>query len=173
MHVAECDIPSASVLDRQLIGNADFRDSYRVRLSRSELGIVEIFFSIFAHVPFWSKILLIVRNKAASLIGLEAPTAAEILHLQIKDRYVVGEKIGVWPIFFLGEDELIAGRDNKHMDFRLSVMKVPDGDATTVVVTTICTVRNLFGKYYLSAIIPFHKHGVRQLLSNAVAAGRL
>jgi hypothetical protein len=54
-----------------------------------------------------------------------------------KDRYVVGEKIGVWPIFSLSENEVIAGRNNKHMDFRLSVMKVPDGDRPRVVVSTI------------------------------------
>ena len=40
----------------------------------------------------------------ASLVGLDAPTAAEILHLEIKDRYVVGDKIGVWPIFSLSEN---------------------------------------------------------------------
>ena len=160
-----------SVLDRELIGNADFHDSYRVRLSRNDLSIIDIFFGIFAHLPFWSKIVLIVCNKAASLLGLEAPSAADILHMVVRDRYAVGEKIGVWPIFFLNEDELVAGRDNKHMDFRLSVLKMPDGDATSVVITTICTVRNVFGRCYLSAIIPFHKRGAQKLMLNA--AGRL
>jgi hypothetical protein len=68
-------------------------------LSHRELGIVDVFFGIFAHHPLWMKLLLIVRNKAASLAGLDAPTASEILRVEIKDRYVVGEKIGVWPIF--------------------------------------------------------------------------
>ncbi len=101
-------------------------NSYRAPLSRSELGIVDIFFGIFAHHPLWMKLLLIVRNKVASLAGLDTPTASEILHLEIKDRYVVGEKIGVWPIFSLSEDEVVAGRNNKHMDFRLSVLKLSD-----------------------------------------------
>src|SRR5437588_434075 len=38
---------------------------------------------------------------------------------------------------------------NKQMDFRVSVLKVPDGDRTSVVVSTICTVHNLAGKLYL------------------------
>ena len=42
----------------------------------------------------------------------------------------------------LSEDEVVTGRNNKHMDFRLSVLKVPDGDRTSVVVSTICTVHN-------------------------------
>ena len=139
----------------------------------SELGIVDLFFRIFAHLPFPAKALLIVRNKFASLIGLEAPTASEVLHIEIKDHYAVGDKIGVWPIFFLGEDELVAGRDNKHMDFRLSVLKVSDGDAISVVVTTVCTVRNRFGKHYLRTIVPFHRRGLQRLLSNAIVANRL
>jgi hypothetical protein len=173
MTVTECDVPPGSMLDPALVSRADFRDSYKVGLSRRELGIVDIFFGIFAHLPWPAKILLIVRNRLASLIGLDAPTASQILYLEIKDNYAIGDNIGVWPIFFLGENELIAGRDNKHMDFRLSVLKEGAGDATNVVVTTICTVRNRFGKYYLRAIVPFHKQGVQRLLSNAVAAKRL
>jgi hypothetical protein len=119
------------------------------------------------------KLLLIVRNTVASLAGLDAPTASEILHVKVKDRYVVGEKIGVWPIFGLGEDEIVAGRNNKHMDFRLSVLKMSDGDGTSVAVSTICSVHNLAGKLYLFFVVPFHRYGVRKLMANALAARRL
>jgi hypothetical protein len=173
MNVVECDVPGSSVLSRELIERAYFRDSYRVPLSRGELVIVDIFFRIFAYHPLWMKLLLIVRDKVASLVGLDASTASEILHVGIKDRYVIGEKIGVWPIFWLSEDEVVAGRDNKHMDFRLSVLKVRDGDRTSVVVSTICIVHNLSGKLYLFFVVPFHRYGVRKLMANALAARRL
>src|SRR5215467_2393507 len=78
MNVVECDVPSGSMLSRELIEHAYFRDSYRTPLSRRELGIVDAFFGIFAHHPLWMKLLLIVRNKVASLAGLDAPTASEI-----------------------------------------------------------------------------------------------
>ena len=173
MNVVECDVPSSSVLSRELIERKYFRDSYRVLLSRRELGVVDIFFGIFGHHPPWMKLLLIVRNKIASLAGLDAPTASEILHVEMKNRYAVGEKIGVWPIFSLSDDEIVAGRNNKHMDFRLSVLKMPGADGTSVVVTTICTVHNLSGKLYLSLVVPFHRYGVRKLMANALAARRL
>ena len=172
MNIVECDVPSGSMLGRELIERAYFRDSYRAPLSRKELGIVDIFFGIFAHQPLWMKLLLIVRNRIASFVGLDAPTASEILHVEIKDRYAVGEKIGVWPIFSLSEDEIVAGRNNRHMDFRLSVLKMPDGDRTSVVVSTICTVHKLSGKLYLFFIVPLHRYGVRKLIANALAAGR-
>ena len=173
MNVVECEVPSSSMLSRELMQHVYFRDSYRVPLSRSELGIVDIFFAIFAHRPLWMKLLLIVRNKVASLAGVDAPSASEILHVEIKDRYAIGEKIGVWPIFWLSENEVVAGRNNKHLDFRLSVLKVPDGDRTSVVVSTICSVHNLSGKLYLFFIIPFHRYGVRKLMANALAARRV
>ncbi|MCA6113148.1 DUF2867 domain-containing protein [Bradyrhizobium cenepequi] len=173
MNVVECDVPPGSMLSREVIEHAYFRDSYRAPLSRRELDIVDVFFGIFAHHPLWMKLLLIVRNKVASLAGLDAPTTSEVLNVEIKDRYVVGEKIGVWPIFSLSEDEVVAGRNNKHMDFRLSVLKVPDGDRTSVVVSTICTVHSLSGKLYLFFVVPFHRYGVQKLMANAIAAGRL
>lgn len=109
MNVVECDVPSGSLLSREIIQQAYFRDSYGVPLRCKDLAIVDVFRSIFAHRPLWMKLLLIVRNRIASLSGLDAPTASEILHVEIKDRYVVGETIGVWPIFALSEDEVIAG----------------------------------------------------------------
>ena len=173
MNVVECDLPSGSMMSREFVERAYFRDFYRAPLSGRELGVVDVFFAIFALHPLWLKLLLVVRNKIAAIAGLEAPTTSEILHIQIKDHYVVGEKIGVWPIFSLSKDEVVAGRNNKHLDFRLSVLKVHDGDRTNVVVSTICTVHNLFGKIYLFFIVPFHRYGVKTLLRNAVAAGRL
>ena len=44
MKVVECDVPSGSMLSRELIERAYFRDSYRAPLSRRELGIVDVFF---------------------------------------------------------------------------------------------------------------------------------
>jgi len=173
MSIVECDVPSDSMLSRELIDGAYFRDAYRAPLSRRDLAIVDIFFAIFAHHPPWMRRLLIARNAVASLAGLEAPTAAEIRHVEIKPHYAVGDKIGVWPIFALSDSEIIAGRDNKHLDFRLSIVKTADGDAADVVVSTLCAVHNFSGKLYLFFVVPFHRYGVRKLLANAIAARRL
>lgn len=92
---------------------------------------------------------------------------------EVKDSYKVGDKIGPWPVFSLTQSELVAGRDNKHLDFRLSVLKEANGETMNAVISTVCTTHNAFGRLYLFFIIPFHKWGVRRLMSSAVAAGRL
>jgi hypothetical protein len=119
--------------------------------ARSALSIVEIFFALFGHTPFWMKALLIARNAVARCFGLEGPTAAEILRPMMQASYHVGDKIGPWPIYFIGEHEIVAGRNNKHLDFRLSVLRVQDGDAENVAVSTICSVHNLAGKIFCSS----------------------
>jgi hypothetical protein len=91
----------------------------------------------------------------------------------VKDSYGVGETIGVWPIFALSEAELVAGRDNKHLDFRLSVLKDTTGTVPSAVISTVCVVHNFFGKVYLFFVVPFHRWGVRWLIARAVAKGRL
>ena len=92
----------------------------------------------------------------------------------MRTSYSVGDKIGPWPIFFIGDNEIVAGRNNKHLDFRLSVLRLTDGDAESVVVSTVCSVHNFAGKVWTCPfIVPFHRTGVRSLLANAVAAKRL
>ena len=172
MHVTECDVPPASALSPEMIGNAYFHDCYRAPLGRPNLAIVDLFFALFGHTPLWMKFLLIGRNAVARLVGLEAPTVGEIMRPAVRKEYHVGEKIGPWPIFFLADNEIVAGRNNKHLDFRVSVLKARDGEAADVVVSTVCTVHNVFGKIYLFFIIPFHRAGVRSLISNAVVAKR-
>jgi hypothetical protein len=116
---------------------------------------------------------LVARNGVASLCGLAVPTVSEIVNPQIKGTYAVGEKIGPWPIFTLTDGELIAGRDNKHLDFRVSVLKERRGETTNVVISTFCTAHNVFGRVYLFFVVPFHRWGVRWLISRAILAERI
>ena len=100
MSVVECDVPRHSALGKDLIERADFRDAYRAPLSRSDLSVVEIFFAIFARRPGWMNLMLIARNKAATLAGLEVPTTAEIMNTEKRDHYFVGERSDHGQSFF-------------------------------------------------------------------------
>jgi len=169
MRVTACDVPRESVLDRRSVDTAWFKDCWRAPLRRSDASVADIFFAVFGCQPAWMKRVIIARNNAASLFGLDTATDAEIMTPVRRDTYQVGDTIGPWPIFALSAAELVAGRNNPHLDFRLSVLKA-NGEAKF---STICNVHNLFGKAYLAGVIPFHTWGVRKLISDAVVAGRL
>lgn len=171
--VAECDFPAQSILDRRFLDAARFRDSYCATTSAKGDGVIEVFHAIFAHHPTWIRIVLVGRNRIASLVGLEAPTTSEIMNPTFKNSFAVGEKIGPWPIFALPESELVAGRDNNHLDFQLSVMRLTKDESSSEIVSTVCVVHNVFGKAYLFFVAPFHKRGVCYLISRAARTGRL
>ena len=173
MPIKECELPPGSAIDRQMVERAFFRDACRVPLTQAHASVGDLFFAIFGHHPWWMKGLLIGRNRVAAWCGLEVATVADILRPERQASYQVGDKIGPWPLYVWNAEELVAGRDNKHLDFRVSVYKQTGDGVSRVVVSTICTTHNLFGRLYLRAIIPFHRRGVRWLLSRAVAAGRL
>src|SRR5262249_56976939 len=117
MSVVEGDVPRHSALGKGLIERADFRDAYCAPLNRSDLSVVEIFFAIFARRPGWMNLMLIARNKGAALAGLEVTTTAEIINMEKRDRYFVGEKIGPSPMLFLSPRALVSGLDTQHMTF--------------------------------------------------------
>lgn len=169
----ECDVPLASALHAQFTPCATFRDAYRAPLQTPPPGVIDLFFGIFGHHPAWIKLALVVRNRVAGRFGLAVPGDHEVLNPRRRERYEVGDTIGPWPIYSVNESELIAGRNNGHLDFRLSVLRELEGPTPTVVVSTVCVVHNWFGRAYLFFIAPFHRWGVKYIISRALRAGRL
>ena len=168
-----CEVPRASAIGSQVVDAAFFSDAYRFGLSRPDASVIDIFFGVFGHHPPWMKQLLIIRNRLAAAGGLETAKDADIIHSVRRPHYRVGDLIGPWPVHGLTPTELIAGRDNRHLDFRLSVLLEAIGTSQTAVISTVCTTHNLFGRVYLRFIIPFHKWGVKLLIARALSSGRL
>jgi len=168
-----CEVPAASAIGRDVVDAAFFRDAYRTPIAIATASAIDIFFAVFGHHPPWMKRALILRNRLAAVCGLSTADDADILLPERRPHYAVGDLIGPWPIFAMTSTELVAGRDNKHLDFRLSVLLESKESDSTAVISTVCTTHNLFGEAYLCLVIPFHTWGVKLLISRAQSAGRL
>lgn len=155
------------------LGGFYYWDSYEAPLRRGDLAIHEIYLALFAHHPRWARRLLILRGRIVSVFGLRAHTAADFDNIEIKQAYTVGEKIALFTLFGQNGTEIVTGGNDKHLDFRVSVRKLTEHGASRVVLSTVVSPHSLFGRAYLFAILPFHRFGVRNLLSNAVTAGRV
>ncbi len=107
----------------------------------------------------------------AALAGLEVSRAEHILAPQRQDHYQAGDCIGPWPVYYLGSDGIVAGRDKHHLDFRVSVRRNPSADQVTV--STWCATHNAFGRAYLGLVLPFHRWGMRHILARACRTRRL
>ena len=133
----------------------------------------EIYLAILGHLPCWARALIVVRNFIVSFLGLHTEPAASVWKSRIKDRYTSGDTIVRFNLYALDDNEIVAGIDDKHLDFRVSVMQVTEGGTSKVVVSTLIFAHNIFGKIYLLFVLPLHRFGMRRLLAQAVALGRI
>ena len=127
------------------VGPDDFLDCYVVSANcppRKAAQIITAF-------PSWGKFLLTIRRIVTAPFGLsnDGPDAAD--------------KVGPFPVELETEEELIAGFDDKHLDFRVSVLS----RAGNVYLATWVHRHNLGGQIYLAVIMPFHVMLVRNGLT--------
>lgn len=166
------EFPRGSRLTPQL-NKAYYHDTYEAPLRRPELKMHEIYVAILGHLPWWARAAIIARNNVVSLVGLHAEPAAKVWTPELKESYQPGDKIVRFTLFHQDENEIIAGLDDKHLDFRVSLMKLNEAGAHKVAVSTVIFTHNNFGKAYLGVVLPFHKRGLKHLLSQAVTSGRI
>ncbi|MEO0428789.1 MAG: DUF2867 domain-containing protein [Pseudomonadota bacterium] len=135
IHVRAVPLPQASQLTAYL-ERGDFVDCYAAPASIGPRRAAEIVVAF----PAWAQLLLRLRRVLTAPFGLsnDGPEAAD--------------KLGPFPVEVETEDEVIAGFDDRHLDFRVSVMS-RDG---AVSLATWVRPHNLAGRGYLAAIMPFH-----------------
>ena len=133
--VAAIALPAQSSL-YQRIAPDDFLDCFAVRADASPRRAAEII----TDFPGWAQFLLLIRRIVTAPFGLsnDGPEAAD--------------KLGPFPVETESESELIAGFNDKHLDFRVCV-RAEDGQ---VYLATWVHPHNIGGKIYLRAILPFH-----------------
>ncbi|MGJ4929620.1 DUF2867 domain-containing protein [Bradyrhizobium sp. HKCCYLS2038] len=171
--IQETSFPIVSLIDQALLLRCDYRESIAIDLSRPDVCPVDAFFAIFGHRPGWLKAILIVRNALVAPFGLEVTSRRDLLSVARKSDYAEGESLVGWTIFAHTPDELIVGRNNAHLDFRVSLLRDDPKRQARMVISTVCDAHNAFGVAYLKAVLPFHKRGFRWLISRARAGGRL
>ena len=172
MSVCSVPVPSSAAI-HDYLPDADFADAYEVAVPARDILPEESFHAIMKSMPDWFRNLFKLRNKLVRPFGLIAPTANELDSMAPKQAYELGERIGVFEFYGRTDDEVITGADDKHLDFRLSVLRRNEGKMDRVTVTTLVQRHNLAGRLYLRSILAFHELGIRSLLRNAAAAGRL
>ncbi|MEM7466758.1 MAG: DUF2867 domain-containing protein [Pseudomonadota bacterium] len=133
--VIATELPHSSVL-RDRVSSGDFLDCYAVKANVKPRSAAEII----TNFPGWVRALLVLRRVITIPFGLsnDGPPAAD--------------KIGPFPVEYENQDELIAGFDDKHLNFRISVML----NGGVVSLATWVHPHNLGGRAYLNSIMPFH-----------------
>lgn len=112
--------------------------------------------------PRWFRALVAVRDGAVAPFGVQ--TTAELRRAR-PDR----ARIDFFPVLAESTDEIVLGEDDRHLDFRLSILRQVGPHGSMLIVTTAVRTRNRFGRLYLRAIYPFHVLVARASLIRAAA----
>ena len=149
MPVTACPLPADSAL-HSYTAPGDFLDCYRVDSPLRARAAAEIIVAF----PGWARGLLGLRNLLVAPFGL-AGAAPEGM-----------DRIGIFPVVSETEDELVAGFDDKHLNFRVAVL----ARGGRVSMGTWVHPHNTGGRLYLGAVMPFHILIIRNALARVARA---
>jgi hypothetical protein len=143
----------------ELLKGAQFVDAYRVSIDNLVVDARRITEAMFARPPRWINALIALRNQLVAPFGLKTPAPEDI-----KSDLKTAETIGIFPLVSVTRDRVVAGFDDKHLDFRVIVDVSPGSRRRLVTATTLVRTHNFLGRAYLATVLPFHKMIVPSLL---------
>ena len=144
-----------------LLAGAQFVDAYRIAADGISLDARTAAVKMFARVPRWVEALLNLRSLIVAPFGLKESGEGEPAS---------GGMIGIFPVVSETPDRLVAGFNDKHLDFRVVVDVISRDagqDVTTTTLTTLVLTHNWLGRTYLRIILPFHRLIARAMLRQA------
>src|SRR5579863_2523236 len=139
--------------------NASLLDSYSIDLSASEPSSMRALATLtLGNPPAWQKALIALRDAMVTPFGLKTSGA-------VRASRDSDERVNFFPVHWEGKDEIVLGADDRHLDFRLSLLRRPSPTGASLIATTVVHAHNALGFAYLNAIRPFHQLVVRTNLA--------
>jgi hypothetical protein len=138
-----------------LLAGAQFVDAFRIEIDDRALDARHAAERMMARQPRWIEVLTSLRNILVTPFGLKTSGAS---------RMAPKEMIGIFRIVSATPERLVAGFNDKHLDFRVVVDVATSGAARNVTATTLVKTHNWLGRTYLAIILPFHRLVVPAML---------
>ncbi|MDR1200630.1 MAG: DUF2867 domain-containing protein [Tannerellaceae bacterium] len=128
-------------------GTIDYQDIYSIKKT-SDKSAEEISKELLV-LPKWVLALLKLRNLLVKAFGLKTDKQNP-------------EQETFFTLIEKNEEEIIMGEDDKHLNFRASIMN--DKAEGAIYLTTLVHFNNLWGRLYFLPVKPFHKVIMKTLL---------
>jgi len=161
--IARVDLPQGSVL-KALYARAGFADAFAIDLPGNATGDAErLAIHMLKGQPRWVGGLVALRDTLVAGFGLKTSSA-------LRDD-VATDRIEFFRVYERHRHEIILGEDDRHLDFRLSVLVEESASCRRLVATTVVTFNHWAGRAYIAAIAPFHRLIVKSTLRRAARSG--
>lgn len=155
--------PSESVV-ASWYRNASLLDSYSIDLRASAQSSMRTLAALtVGNPPAWQKALIALRDLMVTPFGLKTSG-------MVRESRDSSERVEFFPVQWEGGDEIVLGADDRHLDFRLSLLRRSSRTGTSLTATTVVHSHNALGFIYLNAIRPFHHLVVRANLARCAQA---
>lgn len=141
-----------------LLPGAQFADAYRIAVNDTALDARRAAERMIGRQPRWARALLVLRNILVRPFGLKTSGAGG-----------TADMIGIFPVVCETSQRLVAGFDDRHLDFRIVVDVATVGSRQNVTATTLVRTHNRLGRTYLAIILPFHRLIVRAMMRQVAA----
>ena len=167
--VEQVALPSQSAV-ATAFKSVNLADAFSIRLpSDASINPDVLARFIFAEQPSWIGALIQVRDAIVAGFGLKTAK-----HLATLSSDATGPRISIFRVFSTSETEVVLGENDKHLDFRVSILCTPGSPPTTgnqLTLSTVVYCHNRLGRAYLSIIAPFHRQVVKASLRRAANVG--
>ncbi len=138
-------------------------DSYAIDMSSAPAGSMRQLATLaFGDPPAWFRALLAIRDAAMRPLGVKSSR-------QLREGGPAAARVDFFPILAECGNEIVLGENDRHLDFRMSLLRIPAGSHTTVVATTAVHIHNGLGRTYIAVIRPFHHLVVRRSMARLAA----
>lgn len=161
--IATTAIPQHTEIAQHL-GGADFHDCYQIDIAPTSESALALYLKVVAATPRWVNTMMTLRNRIVRLVGLKNLGAlGDTDGAKPASAYHVGDRVGIFSIVYLSQQEVILGDSDKHLKVEVSVCKLPG----KVAVSTVVHTRNALGRIYMLFVAPAHRRIVPATLRNA------
>ncbi|WP_068945128.1 DUF2867 domain-containing protein [Chryseobacterium timonianum] len=172
MKIKKIEFPARSILSQ---GNEkfDYADSFEGGLvgNGQNFTIAQIGKAFFTSGPTWGKRMFAFRNRVVGFFGLKTGTESNPVKEADSFTCEVGERVGLFKVFNKTSNEIVLGEDDKHLDFRVSLLfdKNQGGqDENSLTISTTVKFHNWLGVLYFLPVRPFHRLIVPAMLKNII-----
>ena len=169
MKTHKTEFPKNSILNKDH-EKYDYFDCYKGFLNDKEnkINSTDLAKALFTSAPKWVGILFILRNSIVTVFGLKTGENTNDRKQQLDNfKFEPNERLGLFKVFSKSDNEVILGEDDKHLNFRISLLieKLnPEHKKKEITISTTVEFNNWYGKLYFLPVRPFHKIIVPRML---------
>lgn len=173
MKILKTELPKASLLHSSS-HPYHYVDSYQGVLNDVDNTITpgDVGKAFFTSGPKWVEKLFALRNNIVAGLGLKTDGDMSDREQKLANfTCEPNEQMGLFKVFAKTEHEVILGENDKHLDFRVSLLLQPQTNDTTKKALTISTTvvfHNGLGRLYFLPVRPFHKLIVPTMLKGII-----